>query len=114
MIDYSKTPPYEEMRQLYSEYFSLGHINADINSKFALISLVGYLVYTLKQKKPGITSYRVIKSIIKDELPEDFIKGFAVVVDDFSYGCKEFPTFGIEPKKIPAKVKELLMLYLPF
>ena len=49
-----------------------------------------------------------------DNLPEDYIKGLSVVVSDFSNGCKEFPTFGLEDKKIPSKIKEILTMYLPF
>lgn len=114
MIDVINTPPYKEMQEIYNKYFSLGYLNIDISSKFALISLTGYLVYKLKQKKPDVTSYKILKKIAGDELPEDFIKGVSVIVDDFSYGCKEFPTFNIEDKKIPAKIKELLKSYIPF
>lgn len=113
-MDIIETPPYEEMQRLYNRYYSLGYLNTDINSKFALISLVGYVVYKLKQKKPDVTSYQVIKKIIGNNIPEDFIKGLAVVIDDFSYGCTEFPTFGLEPKNIPSKIKEILNTYIPF
>lgn len=114
MIDIIKTPPYKDLQHLYNEYFSLGYLNTDISSKFALISLMGYLVYKLKQKKPDITSYQVLRKLVNDKLPEDFLKGLAVIIDDFSYGCTEFPTFNIEDKKIPAKIKELLNSYMPF
>ena len=113
-MDIIETPPYKEMQRLYNRYYSLGYLNTDINTKFALISLIGYLVFKLKQKKPDITSYQIIRKIVGDDLPEDFIKGVAVVVDDFSYSCKEFPTFGIEDKKIPSKIKEIFSTYVPF
>ncbi len=113
-MDIIETPPYEEMQRIYNRYFSLGYLKIDINAKFALISLVGYLVFKLKQKKPDVTSYQILKKINGNTLPEDFIKGLSVVIDDFSYECKEFPTFGIEDKKIPSKIKELLHSYLPF
>lgn len=114
MIDIIQSPPYKEMQELYNRYFSLGYLSTDISNKFALISLTGYLVYKLKQKKPDITSYQILRKIVNDRLPEDFLKALAVIVDDFSYGCKEFPTFNIEDKKIPAKIKELLDSYMPF
>lgn len=113
-MDVINTPSYQEMQQLYSRYYSLGYLNTDINTRFALISLIGYLCYKLRQKKPDITPYRIIKKIIGDNLPEDYIKGLSVVVSDFSNGCKEFPTFGLEDKKIPSKIKEILTMYLPF
>lgn len=113
-MDVITTPPYPDMQRLYNRYYSLGYLNTDINAKFALISLVGYLAFKLKQKKPDVTPYQVIRKIVGDDLPEDFIKGVAVVVDDFSYGCKSFPTFGISDKDIPNKIKEILSTYVPF
>ena len=108
------TPPYQDMQRLYNRYYSLGCLETDINAKFALISLIGYLTFKLKQKKPDVTAYQVIRKIVEDSLPEDFIKGVAVVVEDFSYGCKSFPTFGINDKDIPNKIKEILSTYIPF
>lgn len=113
-MDIIKTPSYNDLKEIYNKYFSLGYLNTDINSKFALISLVGYLVFRLKQKKPDVTPYQVIKKIIGEDLPEDFIKGISVVIEDFSYMCREFPTFGIEPKEIPSTIKKILMSYIPF
>lgn len=112
-MDIIKTPPYEEMQRLYGQYFTTGYLNTDINTKFALISLVCYLTEKLKEKKPDVTHYQVIRKLA-DGIPEDQIKGLAVVCSDFAYGCKQFPTFGIEDKKIPAKVKEILSCWLPF
>ncbi len=113
-MDIINTPPYEEMQRLYSQYFSLGHINSDINTKFALISLVCYLTEKLKEKKPDVTHYQVLRKLSEGVVPEDTIKGLAVICSDFAYGCKEFPTFGIDDKNIPAKVKEILLKWLPF
>lgn len=113
-MDIVTTPPYADMQRLYKQYYSLGYFNTDINTRFALISLVGYLNYKLGQKKPDINPYKIIKKIIGDNLPEDFIKGISVVIEDFSYKCTEFPTFGIPDKEIPRKVKEILNTYVPF
>lgn len=104
----------DSLRQLHSDYFSLGYLNTDINTKFALISLICYLVKVIKTKKPNITHYEVIKQIAKDELPDAFCRSLSVVCEDFAYGCSEFPTFGIEDKKIPVKVREILHTWSPF
>lgn len=104
---------YDSLRQFYADNFSLGCINSDINTKFALISLICLLTYKLQQKKPDVTCYQVIMKI-DNELPEKFIKGLSIVCEDFMYGCKEFPDFGVELKKIPGKIKEILHDYLPF
>lgn len=113
-MDIIRTPLYTDMQEIYSRYFSLGHLNSDISTKFALISLICYLTSKLKEKKPDVTHYQIIRKIIGDEIPEDFIKGLAVVCSDFAYGCTQFPTFGIEDKKIPDKIKEILLNWIPF
>ena len=48
------------------------------------------------------------------QLPEEFLKGLAIVCEDFSYGCTEFPTFGISQKELIPKAKEILNTYMPF
>ena len=30
------------------------------------------------------------------------------MVEDFSYECTDFPTFGLKPKEMTAKIKEIL------
>lgn len=113
-MDIIETPPYAEMQRMYSRYFSLGFLNKDLNTKFALISLIGYLTDKVKSKRPDTTHYQIIRKIAGNDIEEDFVKGLAVVCSDFAYGCKSFPTFGIEDKNIPAKIKEILSDRLPF
>lgn len=104
----------DSLRKLHSNYFSLGYLNTDINSKFALISLICYLVKVVNTKKSHITHYDVIKQISGDIIPEAFCRSLSVICEDFAYGCSEFPTFGIEDKEIPRKVKEILHTWCPF
>ena len=113
-MDIITTPPYEEMQALYSKYFSLGFLGSDINKKFALVSLVCFLTEKVKKNKPDWTHWKTLYEISKGSIPEDKLKGLAVICSDFAYGCTSFPTFGIEDKKIPVKVKELLDEQLPF
>lgn len=113
--DIVKTPPYNKMREMYSKLFSLGYLNVDINRKFALISLVCFVTYKAKAKKPDVTHYSILMNITKDNtLPEDFIKGLAVVCEDFSYGCTEFPTFNLKGTDVINTIKEILNSYVPF
>lgn len=113
-MDIITTPPYEEMQALYSKYFSLDYLGRDINNKFALISLTCYITDKLKKKQPDWTHWRTLYEINKGTVPEDLLKGLAVICSDFGYGCSSFPTFGIADKDIPAKIKELLEKYTPF
>lgn len=116
-MDIITTPPYEEMQAIYNRYFSLSYLGKDINNKFALISLTCYITEKLKEKKPDVTHWSVLYKINKtsnNPVPEDLLKGLAVLCSDFGYGCSDFPTFGIENKKIPAKIRELLETWTPF
>lgn len=113
-MDIITTPPYDEMQRVYARWFSLGNLNTDINAKFALISLICYLTDKLKSKKPDITHYQVVRKIIGNDFPEDTVKGLAVICSDFAYGCTQFPTFGIDDRSIPSKIKEILSNWVPF
>lgn len=99
---------------MHLKYFNLGHFNSDINTKFALISLICFLTHLAKKKNSMVTTYNVIKQIIKEEVPDSFCRSLSVICDDFAYGCSEFPTFGIENKQIPAKIREILLSWGPF
>ena len=105
---------YSNLEEIFSSYFSLSTLGNDFSSRIALISLICYLTEKLRAKKPDVTYYQVVYNLAHDSLPDAQIKGLAIMCKDFAYGCKEFPTFGIENKKIPAKVKEILSCWLPF
>jgi len=103
----------DELERGYIPY-SLGYMGTDINSKFAVISLIGYLTFNLRKKNPNVTYYQVIKKIVGNDLPEEIIRGLSIVCSDFAYGCEQFPTFGLNNKDIPKKVREILLNGLPF
>lgn len=106
-------PGYKEIKEFYDKYFSLKFFGSDINNKFALISLICYLVYKMHPKNPKITPLALLNKI-NSNVPDNIIQALAIMCENFGYGCTEFPTFGIEDKKIPAKIKELLKNYVPF
>ena len=106
---------FKEMERLYKEHFSTGYLATDINNKFALISLIGYVTTHMKAKKPDVTYYQVIYKLAEGTgLDEKDIYKLAIISEDFAYGCKDFPTFGLSPKEMPKKIKEILSKYLPF
>ena len=57
---------------------------------------------------------QIIKKIIGEQLPENFIQALAIICEDFSYNCNDFPNFGFEDKEMPKEIKRILMNYLPF
>jgi hypothetical protein len=116
-MDFGVNYSYEELQQIFNRYFSLKFLSTNITDKLALISLTCYLVYRLKEKKPDVTHWSLLYKINNDNnlsIPEDYLKGLAVICNDFSYGCKEFSTFGLTIKEIPKKIAELLNCCLPF
>lgn len=111
---------FKELQQLYSENFSLGYINSgngrsSIENRFVLISLISYITYKAKLKNPDTTYYEIIMKLNKNlGLPDDFIKGLAIVCEDFSYQCTEFPTFGLKGQDIIKEAVSILKSYMPF
>ena len=107
-------PSYKQLESYY-QYFSLGKIASNINEKFALISLIGYIVYNMKKKKPDVTYYEIVYKLAEGSGLSDLeIKALAIMVEDFSYECTEFPTFGLKPKEMTVKIKEILSKKMPF
>lgn len=114
-VDIMDGPSYKEMATYYKQYFSLGHLEKDISKKFALISLICYVTEELKKKKPDVTYYQTIYKLASGMgLPGTFIKALAIICEDFSYGCTEFPTFEIKPNEMVKTIKNLLGSYTPF
>ena len=106
---------FSELQYLYKEHFSIGYMGKNLDSKLALISLICYVVYKFKQKKPDVTYYQVITKISDGVgLSESQICALAIICEDFGYGCTEFPTFGLKGNEIAAKIKELLLSEIPF
>jgi len=114
---------FDELRRFYSEHYSLGYLNipeenghSSFERKLILISLICYLYNKNKAKNPDLTYYSLLYKInSKVNLPDNFIKGLAIVCEDFGYGRnKDFPTFGLEGKKILEEIISILQTYLPF
>lgn len=114
-LELNQRPSYDNLSRLYRDYFSLGSLGKNINLKFALISLIGYMVNAMKKKKPGVTYYEVVAKLAEGTgLDENDIAAIAIITEDFSYGCTDFPTFNVKPKDMPSKVKDLMNKFLPF
>ena len=111
---------FNELRKFYSENFSLGYINAgnnrsNIENRFVLIALVDYITYKAKLKNPDTTHYEIIMKLNKNlGLPDEFIKGLAIVCEDFAYQCTNFPTFGLKGQDIIKEAISILKSYMPF
>ena len=113
---------FKELQKFYSENYSLGYLNipesnghSSFERKLILISLICYILEKNKPKDPDLTYYSLLYKLnTKLNLPEDFIKGLAIVCEDFGYNCHEFPTFGLKGKEILNEIIEILRTYVPF
>lgn len=108
-IDSSK-----ELEEVYESNFSLGFLGKDFSTKVALISLICHLTYKVRKKNPDITYYQVISKLSEGKLPDKYVVGLSIICKDFGYGCETFPTFDLEDKKIPNKIKEIMSTWTPF
>lgn len=113
---------FNELKKFYSEHYSLGYLNlpsteehSSFERKLILVSLINYITYKSKLKNPDTTHYEIIVKLNKNlNLPDDFIKGLAIVCEDFGYSCTEFPTFGLKGQDIVKEVVNILKSYMPF
>lgn len=111
---------FHELQRFYNENFSLGYINSGhnrsaIEERMILISLICYVTYKSKLKNPDTTHYQIIMKLSdKLGLPDNFIKGLAIICEDFSYQCTEFPVFGLKGQDILKEIRSILSGFLPF
>ena len=111
---------FNELKEFYTKNFSLGYINSGngrsaIEERFVLISLICYITYKSKLKNPDTTHYEIILKLSKNTgLPDEFLKGLAIVCEDFSYMCTDFPTFGLKGQDIIKEAISILKSFLPF
>jgi len=113
---------FKELKKFYSEHFSLGYLNipetkehSSFERKLVLLSLICYVVEKNKAKNPDLDHYALLYKInAKLNLPDDFIKGLAIVCEDLSYQCHDFPTFGLKGQDILKEISSILRTYVPF
>lgn len=111
---------YEKARAIYNKYFTLGYLNTSLENKLALIAMICHITNNINKSKDEVnkvTCYQVICKIGKDmpdEIHQDFFKALGAICDDYMYGCKEFPNFGVDPKAMPKEVLKILNTWIPF
>lgn len=105
---------FDKKQQIYNKLFSFGFAGKEYTDRVALISLLNYILQKLKNKNPSIKLLDILKKLKPKYMPEENLHSIAIIAEDLGYGCTDFPTFGIEDKKIPEKIKELLSLWVPF
>lgn len=110
---------YQSKKEIYKNTFTFGYIDADLNTKFALISLVALTSYKLRDKNPSLTTLDILLKITGQTKDYSafyhFLESLAIIVEDFSYGCTKFESFGLKTSsEIINKIKEILNKWHPF
>lgn len=105
---------YKELESIFEKYFSLATLGENFSDRIGLISMTCYLYSKLKPKNPDLTYYTLLYKIGKTEISEENIINLSIICENFGRNCKEFPTFGVQPKDMPKKIKEILHNWLPF
>ena len=104
---------YKEKLKPYRMNYSIGFTGEDFTTRVALISLLSYAFKKIKEKKPTITLYELISNLGLT-LSEDSKINLALICENLSYGCTEFPTFDLKGKQITDKIREILKQWTPF
>ena len=108
---------FEKLCKVYTKYFTLGYLNANMSDKLACIALTCYITNEVKKKNKNLTCYDVLLKVAKDsgEIEKrTFLKSLAAICEDYMYGCTVFPDFGVHTKEMPKQLKILLDKYCPF
>lgn len=116
-------PTAEELNEIYQKYFSLKDVGVSIDNKFGLISLICFLTKQARVKTPNATCLQVINKInaptkedpCRASADDRFLRGLAIICDDYMQTKGDFMTFGIKTsKEMVAKIREILYTHLPF
>lgn len=108
---------FEKTLTIYQKFFSLHFLNTNLGDKLAVVAITCYLTNELKKKNNDITCYDILLKVGKDfdEVSKNtFLKSLGAVCQDFMYGVKDFPDFGVKVKDMPKQLKKLLDSYVPF
>ena len=108
---------FDKTLAIYQKFFSLPFLNSNLGDKLAVIALTCYLTNEIRKKNPETTCYDILLKVGKDfgEVDKNtFLKSLGAICQDFMYGVKDFPDFGVELKKMPQQLKKLLDSYVPF
>lgn len=112
-------PSFSELEDTYEEFFSLSYLNTTLENKFGLISLICFLTKQARKNNPDATCYQVIMKVTKDTAFDKyrmkFIRGLAIVCEDFMKNTVDFMTFDLKSsKEMIKKINEILDTWMPF
>lgn len=105
---------YKELQNIFNNHFSLSTLGNDFSDRIGLISMICYLYSKLKPKNPDLTYFSLLYKIAKTEVSEENLISLSIICENFGTNCNNFPDFGVQPKEMPKRIKEILHNWLPF
>jgi len=110
---------YEDKKQFYFKFLSLGSIGKSVNDKLILISLVSFTYIKMKDKNPKITVLDILKNITKQKQDNSIfyqmLESLSIIVEDYCYNCSEADSCGLKTsQEIINKIKQILNTWVPF
>lgn len=107
---------FEQLKTILNSDLNIGcPASGDFGDKVALFGLIGCLTNALKQKKPDVTYYKVIRMCVKDQpIDDNLVQGVALISEWLAWNCTKFPDFGVPIKEMPSRIGTLLHDTLPF
>jgi len=118
-------PTYKEYADTFN--YKVGEfLNVPLVDKIGLISLLGFVSFSIKIKSPKITTYDVLLKILNPALKQyttdkhfiHFLYNVCVITDDFTAylkNSKDFELFGLKTQKeIIDQINNILERWSPF
>lgn len=109
---------YNDKLKLYNHIFSFGSLPS-FKDKLMLISLVALVTKQIRLKTPDVNPLEILMKITSQKKDDSqfyqFLEALSVLVEDLSYACSDFETYGYtKSSKIIKKIKDILNTWLPF
>lgn len=109
---------YDDKLKLYNRIFSFGFLPS-FKDKLMLISLVALVTKQIRLKTPDVNPLEILMKITSQKRDDSqfyqFLEALSVLVEDLSYACSDFESYGYtESSKIIKKIKDILNTWLPF
>ena len=112
-------PSYNELEDYYKANFSMYYFNTTLENKLVMIGLICYLTDAIRKKNPDTTTYQVIMQILKDRTLDEHImasvRALSVICADYMNGYNgPYSDFGLKPKEMAQKIREIFDTWVPF
>ena len=104
-----------DRKKFYRNNYSIGYFGDKFTDRVAVIAMLMQVYNRLKEKNPLLRLEDLIKKLdTKHYLTKEATENLALICENIAYGCKEFPTFDLQLKDMPAQISDIFMRYTPF